>query len=372
MTERVVELFAGPGGMSEGLRLAGIDPDSMVGIEWDKAACDTARTAGHHRIQGDVLEIEPGDVATSLGGRITGLHSSAPCQGMSTAGKGDGRKDIDTAIQAIRTARNIPAREIRDFLLSFVKPLLNDDKSLLTLVPLYWIGDLAPEWVTFEQVPTVLPIWEGYAETLRWWGYDVWTGKVHAEQYGVPQTRTRAILRASRTKRVHPPTPTHSRFYTRDPERLDEGVKPWVSMAEALGWDGAIMRSNYGTGGDPQKRGERTMEQPAPTVTGKIGRNKWMVRAAVPGDTSWAYRRPSPTIVGSSAPDVVAAPGYHKAGDGPRQSQPGSIRVTVEEAGVLQSFPRDFPWQGAKTKKFQQVGNAVPPLLGEAMVRDLL
>ncbi|WP_367132262.1 MULTISPECIES: DNA cytosine methyltransferase [Streptomyces] len=46
-----------------------------------------------------------------------------------------------------------------------------------------------------------------------------------------------------------------------------------------------------------------------------------------------------------------------------RGCRPEGIRITAREAGILQSFPAGYPWQGTKSAQFQQIGNAVPPLM---------
>ena len=44
---------------------------------------------------------------------------------------------------------------------------------------------------------------------------------------------------------------------------------------------------------------------------------------------------------------------------------------TVRECARLQSFPDDFIFYGNQSDQFKQVGNAVPPILGEAIARQL-
>jgi DNA (cytosine-5)-methyltransferase 1 len=49
-----------------------------------------------------------------------------------------------------------------------------------------------------------------------------------------------------------------------------------------------------------------------------------------------------------------------------------AVRVSVTEAAILQGFPADHPWQGTKTKQYQQVGNAIPPPLARALADVVL
>jgi DNA (cytosine-5)-methyltransferase 1 len=387
--------FAGPGGWDEGLRLLG--RRDVVGVESDRHACATARAAGHHRVQADVFTVR------TRHARLGGYIASPPCQTFSAAGNGAGRAHLDSLVAALHKVAD--GADPRDAVASVADDEL-DVRSVLVLHPLTVVRDSRPVFVALEQVGAVQPVWDVYAQVLRSWGYSVDTGKVQAEQYGVPQTRRRAVLLAHLDREAVLPAPTHTR-YVKGGARQDGGLLPWVSMADALTWGMTDRPSMTVTGGGTATGGAepfgnaarqgmireleagrwqittndlrghatvRALEEPAPTITaGKDhGQRVWQPVAAVAGDTSWVEARPSPTIVGSFAADVVAAPGWRKAGDGPRQSQPGSVRVTVAEAAVLQTFPPDYPWQGPKTARHQQVGNAVPPVLAAALLRAVL
>lgn len=358
----VVDLFAGPGGWSVACRRLGL---REIGIETDKAAHLTRRAAGFHTIRASVTDLGPNSFP-----RARGLIASPPCQTFSAAGKGSGRKALDTVLAAVEgMARGVryPATE------------WEDARTWLVLEPLRWhlaALDLGRpyRWIALEQVPTVLPVWEAYADVLRAEGYSVAVSNLHAEQYGVPQTRKRAILMASLDREMALPAPTHSRYHTRSPKRLDLGVLPWVSMAEALGWTDGPDLAHWRGAGMLERHGDRpsrSANEPAFTMAGG-GTGSGGLRWLVHGERHWATTRPSTTIVGSFKPEIVAAPGYRvSAADGSHQNAPGYVRVTVEEAACLQSFPAGFPWQGSKTKRYQQVGNAIPPLLAEAVLRQV-
>lgn len=112
MTDLVdVEAFAGPGGWSEGRRLAGARNRSL-GFELDPAACRTATAAGHVRVRADVSRVP----LKHLAGLVDGVMLSPPCTTFSNAGHGAGRRlpAFDVQRAAERSRRNARAQARRD------------------------------------------------------------------------------------------------------------------------------------------------------------------------------------------------------------------------------------------------------------------
>ncbi|MFE9308091.1 DNA cytosine methyltransferase [Streptomyces sp. NPDC006706] len=400
-----LDLFAGPGGWSHALHVLGVRD---VGLEWDEWACKTRAAAGQLTIRTDVA-LYP---VWPLLGRTTGLIASPPCQAWSMAGKRLGLVDQPLVHQAV--ADLAQGRDTREKLLAACR----DARSLLAAEPMRYLHALntvgEPEWVAMEEVPDVLPLWRQYAAILRHWGFSAWTGILNAADYGVPQTRRRAILLASRVRTAEPPSPTHAQVA--EPETLfGPGRARWVSMAEALGW-GVTDRpvptvcAGGGPGGGPEpfpsgsrqalanarERGlwrppvpatEETLEPqtrgagwtsrhgtrsatpadaPAPTFTSKATHWKWSLRSN--NQTNATVRRvdePAGTLFfGHRANECtwIAEPVGTPPESGTK-APPEPIRITAREAGILQTFPADYPWQGNKGQQFSQIGNAVPPLL---------
>ena len=398
------DLFAGAGGWDLAAAKLGIH---ARGVENMKEARATRDAAGLTTIHDDVWTFAPD-------GQASGLIASPPCQTFSAAGKGAGRKALDDVLRGIRDGYVDDLDHLR-----FLGEEVGDDRTALVLTPLHFALTGGYEWLAWEQVPAVLPVWQACADYLSERGWNTWAGLLHAEQYGVPQTRKRAFLLASRRGPIAPPTPTHSRYYSRTPDKLDPGVQKWVSMAEALGWDGdgwALGTTNV-RGGEYQSR---PIAEPGPTITAAARSFRWGVppfavetpgvkggnmqenRVTVdhrpdylmptndrpnvakrspdhPAPTMafgherprWCWDRPSTTVQGDAR---IWPPGHKVNADDRRRlgadaandrygdrAGTHAVRVTVHEAGVLQSFPADFPWQGAKGKQFLQCGNAVPP-----------
>lgn len=445
MSGVVVDLFAGPGGWDEGLRMTGWTGYAF-GIEMDAAACATGQAAGHQRVRADVATFPLGQLV----GKVEGLIASPPCPSFSPAGKQLGKDDMPNVVRLI--ADYAAGREPGDYEWA-------DERSPLTAQPMRWAVALRPTWIALEQVPPVLPLWRQIALHLRQLGYSVWCGVLSAEEYGVPQTRKRAILMAHLHRNVGRPEPTHQGYVSgRDakvaPDLFGEPLPPPVSMAEALGWvDGIVGFPRRADTPSNRVDDDRVIDlggvgyraevacpvsDPAQVVTEKARSwERWtllpasrtrptdgtlprtdgcsrphcrvrslrhaVARTDVPGGArsfeveprpapapahtitgqgaaAWMIERPATTVVG----DARVWPPGHKVNQSDRdrhrdaderygdRSGTEAVRVSVTEAGILQSFPPDYPWQGSQTKRYEQVGNAVPPLLARAVLGPLI
>lgn len=290
-------------------------PADRVAIEWDADATRTLHALGVPVIRADVAAY-PAEV---FAGRVEGITASPPCQSFSSAGKRGG---------------------------------LSDPRGQLVFEPLRWALAVRPRWLACEQVPEVLGIWRDMAHDLEALGYRCWSGVLSAERYGVPQTRSRAILMASLDRVPTPPAPTHQEYVAGRPAMAQpagmfhDGELPWVSMAEALGWPAGRTVDRRQTGAPVLS----CDDAPCPTMT-----------TAVMGKGVWSFGRPATTLTTDAR--GCPPPGHHDAKVSASQWGEGAIRLTVAEALVLQSFPADYPVQGTKTAAFRQVGNAIPPLL---------
>jgi DNA (cytosine-5)-methyltransferase 1 len=166
-TIRAVDLFCGVGGLTHGLAQAGIEV--VAGIDIDPA-CKYPYEANNKAkfIEGDVNELSSSDVAGMLGGAdISMIAGCAPCQPFSTYSRSGRSKKRGRTGNWSRHSEKL-------------------------------VKEVQPDLVTMENVPQLLdhPVFEQFLENLE--GYSVEWSVVQAVRVGIPQTRKRLVLIASK------------------------------------------------------------------------------------------------------------------------------------------------------------------------------
>lgn len=336
MKKGCIDLFCGVGGLTHGFVLEGLPV--IAGLDMDPA-CRFPYEANNRAkfVERDVSKItgsELNQLFGSLDMKI--LAGCAPCQPFSTYSQ---RYETDG----------------------------RDGKWGL----LYHFARLAkgtrPDVITMENVPTVVKhkVFHDFVASLKRLGYKVWFDVVDSSQYGVPQTRRRMVLLASKHGEIEMIGPTV--------------VKP-RTVRQAIG---RLRALNAG------ESSPRDKLHVSATLTSK---NLKRVQASKPGGTwrDWpsnlvntCHRAESgktfPGVYGrmewdKPAPTITTQ--CYGFGNG-RFGHPEQDRaISLREAAIIQSFPRDYafvPHDGDVSFKVlgRLIGNAVPVDLGRAIARSI-
>ncbi|MCA9013217.1 MAG: DNA cytosine methyltransferase [Planctomycetaceae bacterium] len=329
---RLIDLFAGAGGMTLGFRRAGFIPVLAVEKEEDFAAT-YRENFGDHVLTDDIAElIDSGRIQTKADVVIGG----PPCQGFSNL----------TGNRA-----NDPRREMWRFFMDVVE-------------------SSGCQAFVVENVQNLLKSPEGQAiiERGEELGFHVTSGILMASNYGVPQNRRRAIIIGARKGPIKLPKPIEKRMTVREAFR---GIPLKPTHTELL--------KQPATGPDLH-----IARNPTPTSLQRYrlippGGNRFDLQRLAPELTPdcWIRKTKGGTdLFGRLDWDCPARCTirceFYKPEKG-RFLHPSEDRpITHWEAARLQTFPDDFRWCGTKIRIAVQIGNAVPPVFAESIAAHLM
>lgn len=346
-----LSLCSGAGGLDIGLEMAGWS--ALAQVEIDRDCCRTlaAHAALHARgtriVEAGIQEIDARELRLSLGlarGELDLVVGGPPCQPFTTHG-------------LRQTLRDRRAREVFPSFLEYIREfepkivvMENVDGFLSAALRHVALVDRAKRPLRREESKGSFLEWT--LMQLDGLGYSVSWGIAEAADYGVAQYRQRAILIAVRGAELcYLPAPT-----VRRPGTLREALAGIADPGpvQPLSERKRAIYARIPAGGNwrslPLAVQRETMGKAFEATGGKSG---WWRRLA--------WDQPAPTILGM--PDHSSTGLIH----------PDEVRcLGLRECAAIQSFPANMPFQGSARSQYQQVGNAVPPLLGKAIGDVLL
>jgi DNA (cytosine-5)-methyltransferase 1 len=335
-----VDLFAGAGGASQGLRQAGFRV--LAAVEFNSEAAESFR---HNHpdtlvVEADITDVDVHEVMATLRlkpGQLTVLNACPPCQGFSTLGSGD----VD---------------DPRNDLIGSIWP---------------FIRALQPRAIIIENVPGIRddPRLAQLVRQVRAIGYSARGYTIEAADFGAPQRRRRHVLLGVRyTKHQLPadliglagrymtakPTPVRSVFRMSarikpavDPHHISRVLQaPTLERIRAIPINGSRFDLPETQQLDCHKR--LASRFAGRFATGPYGRMR--------------VDEPSPTLT-TRCTTVSCGSFIH-----PTENRGISLR----EAALIQTFPKSYRFSGGYDSIERQIGNALPPTVAEVMGLALL
>lgn len=349
MEFKILDLFCGAGGFSYGMHK---NPHfhTKVALDFDEAAANTFKKnmPGTEVIVGDITDdnIKERVISASRNAGVNMIIGGPPCQGYSMKGKKMGLKD----------PRNFLFREYLNI-----------------------VSEIKPDLFIIENVKGLLLASNGWfrdeiLKAIKELGYFVEYGVINAADYGVPQSRERAIFICTKEKPVSLPEPTVSvattvRDAISDLSYLESGEgdfeQPYTTTAQTEYQN--MMRADsfvlYNHKASNHKQVAIDKLKMIPPEQGKE-----FLPAEMHGNqkfkTTWGRLKwddVSPTI------DTR----FDASSNGTNNHPYLNRAITPREAARIQSFDDLFVFYGSKVYVRRQIGNAVPPLMAKAIADNI-
>lgn len=330
-----IDLFSGCGGLSCGLEMAG--HRCLLGVDANKEAL-LSFAANHHEASvyhGDIKKLSEKKLKELLRGqKVDMVVGGPPCQGFSTVGRGE----------------------------------VEDERNQLFKEFVRIVKVTQPKVILFENVTGLVAkknqgIMEKIFKYFEKLGYNMDARVLSAEEFGVPEKRRRTIIMGVKGGECLFPVVSHGVRAGKKVKTVQEAFKNLKAS------DGKIYNHDVKLA-EIKKQEDRERLKFIPA--GKGIRYEEDEKAYLPKKLHYGVdwkklrenrfrqtrlqrlplKEPSPTI-------LTARTSYYH----PKENR----YLTPREAAACQSFPNDFIFHGSQTAIFRQIGNAVPPLLAQAL-----
>ncbi|MFF3989005.1 DNA cytosine methyltransferase [Streptomyces sp. NPDC001797] len=309
-----VDVCSGAGGLALGLERAGFEPRLL--LDEDVLAVDTLRANRPHWnvLHADLMDFDPAEHPESLD--VDLLSAGLPrVKSSATVGRADS----------------------------------GAEERLLTAT-VYLVHAIRPRAVLIENVPGLAHS-DAYQQfrdfaraELAHLGYEFSWFVVNAVDFGVPQNRKQGVLVAIERQwsaAFRPPAPT-----VQQPTTVGAALGPTMA---SRGWPDAA-------------RWIAQADRPAPTLVGGSKNRGGADLGPTGAKRTWATMGVNGHTVGDVVPDADFV-------WNPELGRDNMVKITVEQAALLQGFPKTWEITGRKTARYRQVGHATPPPVGEALGR---
>lgn len=347
MKPKVIDLFAGVGGLSLGFENCGFDV--ILANEYDPAIA-TAYKINHKEtrmIVGDITTLDLETTFSSYEGKVDVIIGGPPCQGFSQKGQ---RKTI------------------------------HDERNFLFKYYVKVVDLVKPHYFLMENVPNLLTAEGGYfrkeiEDLFNSMGYQLNMGVLNASDYGVPQNRRRAVIIGKRGGSAPAlPEPKNVLVTIWDAisdlaylssgegsEEQEYRFEPQSEYQKNLRNGCCVLYNHIAT-----KHSELALKRLAmiPPNAGKEVLPEEHLTKSIYSGTWTRMRKDEISVTITTRFDTPSSGKF---------THPFLNRaITVREAARIQSFPDSFIFVGNKGSQMKQVGNAVPPLLAEAIAGAIM